>query len=83
MSGVVDGPDPRLRLRHPAARGGGRNRGHLGQLRRGCPYLHCRRAWTSGLLAPGASFRRTFASAGTFPYHCDPHPGMKASVVVQ
>ena len=40
-------------------------------------------AWSSGLLSPGASFSRTFAAAGTFPYHCDPHPGMKATVVVQ
>lgn len=40
-------------------------------------------AWNSGLLAPGAVYRRTFAAAGSFPYHCDPHPGMKAAVVVQ
>jgi plastocyanin len=40
-------------------------------------------AWNSGLLAPGAAFSRTFAAAGTFPYHCDPHPGMTATVTVQ
>jgi plastocyanin len=39
-------------------------------------------AWDSGLLAPGATFTRTFSTPGTFPYHCDPHPGMKATVVV-
>lgn len=40
-------------------------------------------AWDSGPLAPGATFSRTFAAAGSFPYHCDPHPGMKATVVVR
>lgn len=40
-------------------------------------------AWSSRLLAPGATFRRTFAAAGTFAYHCDPHPGMRATIVVQ
>ncbi len=39
-------------------------------------------AWNSGLLAPGAAFTRTFGAAGAFPYHCDPHPGMRATVVV-
>lgn len=38
--------------------------------------------WDSGLLAPGGTFTRTFSTAGSFPYHCDPHPGMKATVVV-
>src|SRR4051794_24686058 len=26
--------------------------------------------WDSGSIAPGGSFSRTFASAGSFPYHC-------------
>jgi plastocyanin len=39
-------------------------------------------AWNSGPLTPGATYTRTFPAAGTFPYHCDPHPGMTASVVV-
>lgn len=40
-------------------------------------------AWNSGPLAPGATYTRTFTTAGTFPYHCDPHPGMTATVGVQ
>lgn len=40
-------------------------------------------AWNSGNIAPGASFSRTFPSAGTFPYHCVLHPGMVGTVTVQ
>jgi plastocyanin len=39
--------------------------------------------WNSGTIAPGSSFTRTFASAGTFTYHCTIHPNMVASVTVQ
>ncbi len=39
-------------------------------------------AWDSGSLSPATTFQRTFPSAGTFPYHCDPHPFMKGTVVV-
>jgi plastocyanin len=39
-------------------------------------------AWNSGSLAPGAAFSRTFPTVGTFPYHCDIHPSMKATVIV-
>ena len=38
--------------------------------------------WDSNLLAPRATFKRTFAAAGSFAYHCTPHPSMQASVVV-
>jgi plastocyanin len=31
--------------------------------------------WDSGLVGSG-TFTRTFPAAGTFPYHCLPHPGM-------
>src|SRR5436189_4119991 len=31
--------------------------------------------WDSGILNQGASFTRTFNSAGTFPYYCTPHGG--------
>ena len=27
-------------------------------------------AWNSGAIAPGGTFKMTFASAGSFPYHC-------------
>src|SRR5262245_44284432 len=37
----------------------------------------------SGNLAPGASFSRTFTTAGSFPYKCTLHPGMVGTVNVQ
>lgn len=40
-------------------------------------------AWGSPLLNPGATYTFTFNQAGTFAYHCNPHPFMQASVVVQ
>jgi len=39
-------------------------------------------AWNSPLLEPGTSYSATFNSAGTFSYHCTPHPSMVAAVVV-
>jgi plastocyanin len=39
--------------------------------------------WDTGSIAPGASKAITFATAGTFAYHCTVHPMMKAIVVVQ
>ena len=39
--------------------------------------------WNSGTLAPGATFSRTFPTAGSFPYACTIHPGMVATVTVQ
>ncbi|HEX6575704.1 MAG TPA: plastocyanin/azurin family copper-binding protein [Gemmatimonadaceae bacterium] len=39
--------------------------------------------WDSGLLAPGATFTREYAQAGSFPYHCTPHPGMTGTVTVE
>lgn len=40
-------------------------------------------AWTSPLLAPGQTFTREFTAVGAFPYHCEPHPGMTATVTVE
>jgi plastocyanin len=40
-------------------------------------------AWSSPLLPPGQTFTREFTAGGAFPYHCAPHPGMKATVVVE
>src|SRR5215216_6059930 len=31
--------------------------------------------WDSGILNQGATFTRTFNTAGTFPYYCTPHGG--------
>ena len=39
--------------------------------------------WDSGLLAPGATFTREFPQAGSFGYHCTPHPGMTGTVIVE
>ena len=40
-------------------------------------------AWTSGNIAPGARYNFTFQSAGQFTYHCQIHPGMTGTIVVQ
>ena len=37
----------------------------------------------NGSLGVGASFSRTFATAGTFPYACTVHSGMSGRVIVQ
>lgn len=39
--------------------------------------------WSSSLMAPGATFTREFIGAGSFPYHCEPHPGMRGTVTVE
>jgi plastocyanin len=39
--------------------------------------------WDSRAMAPGASFSKTFPSAGTFQYHCAIHPNMVGTVTVQ
>jgi plastocyanin len=39
--------------------------------------------WSSDLIAPAGSYSRRFDEAGTFPYHCEPHPFMKATVIVR
>jgi len=39
-------------------------------------------SFDSGNIAPGHTYSRTFASAGSFSYHCSIHPMMKAAVVV-
>jgi plastocyanin len=39
--------------------------------------------WASPLLGPGDVFTQTFATAGEFPYFCEPHPFMVARVTVE
>ena len=39
--------------------------------------------WNSGTVGPGQQFNFTFASSGTFHYHCAIHPGMVGTVIVQ
>lgn len=38
--------------------------------------------WDSGTLTPGQSFSFTFNSLGVFPYHCNIHHSMTASITV-
>ena len=38
---------------------------------------------TSDALSIGGTYTHTFTTAGTFAYHCNPHPGMKGTVVVE
>lgn len=40
-------------------------------------------AWSSPSLNSGEVFSRAFAQAGTFAYHCEPHPFMTATVIVE
>jgi plastocyanin len=37
----------------------------------------------SGMINGGASWSYTFTEAGTFPYHCTPHPFMQARIIVR
>ena len=39
--------------------------------------------WSSGDIPPGGRFNFTFASAGRFTYHCQIHPNMIGTIVVQ
>ena len=40
-------------------------------------------SFASKKIATRGSYRRKFAKAGKFKYHCDYHPRMKATVVVE
>ena len=37
----------------------------------------------SSTLNPGASYSKTFTKAGTYAYHCEIHPSMKGTIIVQ
>ena len=39
--------------------------------------------WSSGNIPPGGRFNFTFNSAGRFTYHCQIHPNMVGTLVVQ
>lgn len=39
-------------------------------------------SFDSGNVSPGSTFQHTFATAGTFAYHCTIHSSMTATVVV-
>ncbi|MGD0689083.1 MAG: cupredoxin domain-containing protein [Candidatus Bathyarchaeia archaeon] len=36
----------------------------------------------SKMIPPGTSFTHTFQRAGSYPYHCDPHPWMTGLIIV-
>lgn len=36
----------------------------------------------SKMIPPGTSFTHTFERAGSYPYHCDPHPWMTGLIIV-
>jgi LPXTG-motif cell wall-anchored protein len=40
-------------------------------------------SFNTGILKVGQSASHTFAQAGTYSYYCQPHPYMKATIVVQ
>jgi plastocyanin len=40
-------------------------------------------SFKSDPLGTGATFTQTFATAGTFTYHCSIHPSMKATITVK
>lgn len=40
-------------------------------------------SFDSGNLSTGDTFSQTFDTAGTYSYHCTPHPNMTAEVVVE
>jgi plastocyanin len=41
------------------------------------------KSWGSGFLNQGGRFTHRFTAAGSFPYHCEPHPQMKGTVIVE
>jgi plastocyanin len=40
-------------------------------------------AWRSPLIAPAAAFTGVLDVSGTFTYHCEPHPFMIGTVIVE
>ena len=41
------------------------------------------KSWGSGFINQSGRFRHRFTAAGSFPYHCEPHPQMRATVIVE
>lgn len=41
------------------------------------------KVFDSGLLKQNQKFSRTFDEPGNYPYHCTPHPNMKAKIIVK
>jgi plastocyanin len=47
------------------------------------PHTATSAAFDSGSIASDAGWRHTFTQAGSFPYYCTFHPGMKGTVVIK
>ena len=41
------------------------------------------KSWGSGFINQGGRYARRFAVVGRFPYHCEPHPQMRGTVIVE
>ncbi len=41
------------------------------------------KSWGSGFVNQNGRYRHRFTAAGSFPYHCEPHPQMRATVIVE
>lgn len=41
------------------------------------------KSWGSGFLNEGGRFSRRFTAAGSYAYHCEPHPQMRGIVIVE
>ena len=41
------------------------------------------KSFDSGVIPAGNTFTFTFTKAGSYAYHCDIHPYMKATIIVQ
>jgi plastocyanin len=40
-------------------------------------------SFDTGVMSQGESGSHTFTQAGTYEYHCTPHPNMKGTIIVQ
>lgn len=41
------------------------------------------RNWGSGFISQGGRYAHRFTAVGRFPYHCEPHPQMRGTVIVE
>ena len=41
------------------------------------------KSWGSGFINQGGRYARRFTAVGSFPYHCEPHPQMRGTIIVE
>lgn len=41
------------------------------------------KSWGSGFISQGGRFAHRFTAVGSFPYHCEPHPQMRGTIIVE